>query len=301
MQDARVKEYARLITALNQTGILTVLPRSERPGVIGIDGEEYPIPTQEQLQKIFTRHKGLVARKRRQGFTRLQLTPIAMPLSELVDKVEGAVRKHAAAGAIIRTKRDPGDADMPARVNAGKPPWIWDPVRQAMDTAGLVYFPQTYSECDHGGSSKEEVMRETRFCAVPGWSVGLIEPIPVMPQQGQGEIKGGRSQLEAFSTPRDYLQTLSTSACEGETGWTLEDFLTHFLTQLDTTDQISHDRSDGNALWLLGTFMPNPGQRGKTNLVAVGYWDRGRIYLSVHRSGNRFKMLAARSMVRLGT
>jgi len=42
-------EYARCVTALNRTGILTLLPRSENLGVIGIDGREYPVPTQEQV------------------------------------------------------------------------------------------------------------------------------------------------------------------------------------------------------------------------------------------------------------
>jgi len=43
-------EYARTINALNRTGILTLLPRSENLGVIGIDGQEYAVPTQKQLQ-----------------------------------------------------------------------------------------------------------------------------------------------------------------------------------------------------------------------------------------------------------
>ena len=33
------KEYARCVTALNRTGILTLLPKSQSIGVIGIDGK----------------------------------------------------------------------------------------------------------------------------------------------------------------------------------------------------------------------------------------------------------------------
>jgi hypothetical protein len=36
------KEYTRTISALNRTGILTLLPRSENLGVIGIVSEELP-------------------------------------------------------------------------------------------------------------------------------------------------------------------------------------------------------------------------------------------------------------------
>ena len=295
------KEYARTITALNRTGILTLLPRSENYGVIGIDGEEYPVPTQEQLQGVFTRNNELVDRKMRQGFTQLQLTPIAMPTSQLIDRVKTAVLRHNAAGKIFQTKQDSTDADMPVRVNA-EPIWIWDMVRQAVDTTNLVYFPQAYTDRDHQGLTKEEVMQKTRLCAVPGWSVGLIEPIPIMPQQGQGKVIGGRKQLEAYSSPHDYLRTLSTPTYQGETGWTPEDFLTHFVTQLETTNQVSHDRYDSNALWLLGSYMPNSGF-GLGKLVPVGYWARvrGLMDVSAHRSGNRLRGWVARSTVRLGT
>jgi len=296
------KEYARTITALNRTGILALLPRSENLGVIGIDGKEYPVPTQEQLQEAYTRNKELADRKMRQGFTQLQLTPIVMPTSQLIDRVKSAVLKHATAGKIILTKQNSTDADMPVRVNTGKPLWIWDRVSQAVDTPHLVYFPQAYTDRNHQGLTKEEVIQKTRLCAVPGWSIGLIEPIPIMPQQGQGKMKGGRRQLEAYSTPHDYLRTLSTPTYQEETGWTPEDFLTHFVTQLETTNQVSHDRYDGNALWLLGSYMPNSGF-GLGKLVPVGYWARvtGRMEVSAHRSGNRLRGWVARSTVRLGT
>ncbi|MFZ3385558.1 MAG: hypothetical protein WA120_00095, partial [Candidatus Hydromicrobium sp.] len=46
------REYAHCVTALSRTGILTLLPKSESIGVIGIDGREYPIPTQEQVVEL---------------------------------------------------------------------------------------------------------------------------------------------------------------------------------------------------------------------------------------------------------
>ncbi|RDE17413.1 MAG: hypothetical protein C4K49_02970 [Candidatus Thorarchaeota archaeon] len=294
------KEYARIITALDGTGILTLLPQSESLGVIGIDGKEYPVPTQEQVQEEFARNKELVDRKMRQGFTQLQLTPIAMPTPQLIDRVKAVVLEHAAAGRIIQTKQNRTDADTPVRVRTDEPIWIWTILRQTVDTPNLVYFPQVYTKRDHRGLTKEEVMQSIRLCAVPGWSVGLIEPIPIMPQQGQGKVKGGRKQLEAFSTPRDYLRTLSTPTYQGETGWTPEDFLTHFVTQLETTNQVSHDRYDNNAMWMLGTYMPDSVPYAE--LVPTGYWARptARMYLSAHRTGNRFRLCVARSMVRLG-
>lgn len=294
------KEYTRAIDALKQTGIVSLLPRLKKSGVIGIDGKKYPAPTEEQLLEVFLRNEEMVDRKMRQGFTRLQLTPIAMPVSQLIDLTNTALLKHAAAGKIIQTKRKSTEPDIPVRVNTRDPIWIWERVRKIFDTPNLVYFPQAYTKNDHHGLAKEEVIHTPRLCAVPGWSLGLIEPVPIMPNKGHGKVKGGRKQLEGYSAPRDYLQTLSTPAYQGETGWTLEDFLVYFITRLETKNEASHDRYDNNALWLFGNYIPDI--MPKALLVPVGYWssDVGRkMYMSAHRTANRLKCCVARSMVRL--
>ncbi|GAJ01820.1 unnamed protein product, partial [marine sediment metagenome] len=54
------REYARCVTALNRTDILTHLPKSGKLGVIGIDGREYPLPTQKQVVGLFTHNRELV-------------------------------------------------------------------------------------------------------------------------------------------------------------------------------------------------------------------------------------------------
>jgi len=40
---------------------------------------------------------------------------------------------------------------------------------------------------DHRGQTKAKVINDGRICAFPGWSVGLAENTPVMPEQGQGK------------------------------------------------------------------------------------------------------------------
>ena len=281
------EEYGLALSALERTGVLAPLPETGTPGVVGIDGQEYPVPTMETLQAIFSHNRERVERKTRQGFTRLLLTPLAMPVPQLLRRVETALRERAASGRIL--------------ANAAAPIWVWERVRKALDTHELVYFPLRYTDPGHQGSTKEEVVRDLRFCAVAGWSVGLVEPVPVMPRPGQGEVLGGRRQLEAASSPREYLQTLSAPVYEDETGWTPEDFLTHFLTQLETTGQVGHDRCDGNALWLLGTYLPH--LMPTPHLVPVGYGSRDvgrKMYLTAHRTGNRLKVCVARTVVRLG-
>jgi hypothetical protein len=295
------QEYIRILATLIRTGIVFQLPRSEKLGVIGINGQEYPAPTQEQLQEVFSSNHELIAWKNQQGFTQLQVTPIANSGLVLIDMVKAAISKLALREKILQTKLNSTDPDLVVEVNNRESIWIWDRVRRAVDTLQHVYFPKIYIEPNHQGFTKEEVILNSQLCAVPGWSVGLIEPAPIMPQPGQGRVIAGRTQLEGFFTPRDYLKTLATPPYQGETGWTLEDFLIHFITRLEATHQVSHDRFDNNALWLLGSFFPNV--MPKAQIVMTGYWSReiGRkMYLSAHRTGNRFKFCAARSMVRLG-
>ena len=135
-------EYARCVSALKCTGILTLLPKSEIIGVIGIDGKEYPIPTQEQVVEIFAHNRELAGRKVPQGFDRLEFTPMAMPTSLLIDRMKTAILKHEAEGKIYQTRLSPTDQLIPVRVNTEKQVWIWDTLRQALDTDELVYFPQ---------------------------------------------------------------------------------------------------------------------------------------------------------------
>jgi hypothetical protein len=291
-------EYARCFAALNGTGILTFLPKSERIGVIGIDDAEYPIPTPEQVKELLAQNRELVGRKVQEGFYRLELTPMVMPLPILIERMGAAILRHAAEGKIYRARRSPSDPPIPVRVNSEKHVWIWETLRKALDTDELVYFPQEYSS-DHQGQTKLEIVNNGSICAVPGWSVGLVESLPIMPQPGQGMILGGRKQLEIGSSPREYLQTLRTEAYRGETGKTLEDFIITFLTCLETTNEVSNDVGDNNALWCLGQYLKLP----YAELVPTGRWirDVGRVRLDMHRTGNKIctRSWGASSTVRL--
>jgi len=278
------KEYARCVDALKRTGILTLLPKSESFGVIGIDGREYPVPTLEQVVELFAQNCELVERKVPQGFGRLELTPLAVPIPFLIDRLKEAILQHEAEGNIYQTRRSASDPLIPVRVNKEIHVWIWDTLRQAFDTDELVYFPQEYSS-NHGGQTKLEVINYGCICAVPGWSVGLVERLPIMPLQGQGELLGSRRQLEIGFSPREYLRTIQAEAYQGETGKTLEDFIIQFLTHLESTNEVSHDVGDNNALWCLGQYMKIP----YAELVPTGRWHRavGRVRLDMHRTGNK--------------
>ncbi len=283
---------------MSRTGILTPLPKSKRMGVIGVDGEKYPVPTREQVVKLFAHHRELVSKKVSQGFDRLELTPMAMPVSLLMDRMREAILKHAAEGKILRTRRSTSDPLVPVRVNKEKQVWIWETLRRALDNRKLVYFPREYS-IHHGGQTKLEVIKNGNICAIPGWSVGLVESFPVMPGRGRGKTLGGRKQLEIGSSPNEYLKTLQARVYWGETGKTLEDFIIKFLTRLETTNEVSNDVDDNNAVWCLAQYLKVP----YAQLVPTGRWVRrvGRARLDMHRTNNKLctKSWGASTVVRL--
>jgi hypothetical protein len=131
--------------------------------------------------------------------------------------------------------------------------------------------------------------------------VGLVEDLPIMPEQGRGKTLGGRRQLEIGHSPREYLEVLQTQTYEGETGKTLEDFITEFLAHLEETNEVSNDVNDHNALWCLGQYL----KISYAELVPTGRWFRnvGRARLDMHRTNNKLctKSWGASSTVRLGT
>lgn len=56
-------EYEKCIRLLEKAGIINSIQNSQRFGMIVIDGAEYPVPSQEQVNEIFTRNEELVERK----------------------------------------------------------------------------------------------------------------------------------------------------------------------------------------------------------------------------------------------
>ncbi len=277
-------EYARIITALDRAGILARLPQSGCPGVMGSDGTEYPVPTHEQVQKIFVRNRDLTERKIPQGFSCLELTPLAMPAHHLIDRMETSILCHGSEKTIFQARGSADEPQIPVRVNAEKHVWIWENLQEALDAERLVYFPKEYSD-NHRGMTRSEVIHNPGICAVPGWSVGLVESNPFQPEQGEGKTLGGRKQLEIGLSPNEYLRVLESLEYAGETGKTLEDFMTSFLTRLETTGEVSNDVDDNNALWCLAQYLRVP----YAQLVPTGRWHRkvGRVRLDMHRSNNK--------------
>jgi len=292
------KEYTRCIETLAKSGVIGPLPKSGSIGAIGIDGKEYPVPTLGQVLGLFSGNRELVEKKFPQGFDRLELVPMAAPVLFLADLMRATILRRMAEGKIFRTRRGPFDPLVPVRVNKEKHVWIWETLKEILDTDGLVYFPEEYL-VSHRGQTKSEVIANRRICAVPGWSVGLSESLPIMPGQGEGKIVAGRKQLEIGFSPNEYRSILQGQAYHGETGNTLEDFIVRFISRLEETGEVSNDIIDANALWCLAQYVKIP----YADCVPVGRWHRtlGRARLDMHRSNNKLctKNCGGATVVRL--
>ncbi|MBI9047172.1 MAG: hypothetical protein JEZ06_21980 [Anaerolineaceae bacterium] len=295
------KEYTRCVRAIKRANMLSNLSKPKTIGVIGIDGEEYPIPSLKQVTLLFDQNRELVRKKMSQGFDRLELTPLAIQEPLLISQLKTAILKQGAQGTIHQTRKSPSDPLIPLRVNSEKQVWVWETLLQVIDAEELVFFPQEYSS-NHMGQTKLEIINNGNICAVPGWSIGLVENLRVMPEKGEGITLGGRKQLEIGLSPREYLELLQTPAYIGETGKTLEDFITKFLTHLVTTTEVCHDRNDNNALWFLGLYVKYRDDL-KSDFVPTGWWHReyGRVRLDAHRPDNKLctKSWGGASVVRL--
>ncbi|MDP2792027.1 MAG: hypothetical protein Q8O15_09770 [Rectinemataceae bacterium] len=293
-------DYARRVSALTRTGIIETLPGLGRPGVIGIDGAEYSLPALDQVLSLFATNADFLRGKVSQGFDRLELVPMAAPASRLMSRMQDAIVAHGAEGKIFRTGQTASGPSIPVRVNKEKIVWIWETLREAFTANELVYFPKRYVPIDHGGKTKLEALHDPRICAVPGWSIALTESASIMPAQGQGASIGGRKQIETGLSPNEYLRLLKEPGYEGETGKTLEDFITGFTTRLDECDEVSNDVDDNNAAWCLAHYL----KISYADLVPTGRWHRsvGRVRLDMHRSNNKrcTKSFGAPTVVRLG-
>lgn len=246
-------EYAARINSLQETGILAQLS-DERVGVRGIDNKEYPLPALEELKELFDKNKDLVAEKTKQGFTRLLLTPLAMPVRDFERHIDTTLRKHESEGKLFL---DPftyqGPDERPGRVH----PWAAVIIASDIESPDLIYFPKGFEEGKtNGGITKEQAVQDTNVCAFPGWSVGLIEDISEVAQEGEAKTIEGRKQLERGEHPEVVLERLQTQPYRGETGLTPEDFLTEFITHLEETN---HVIQDSGQLFLIGAFIPDEG------------------------------------------
>ncbi|MBU1119322.1 hypothetical protein KKH43_05565 [Patescibacteria group bacterium] len=267
------KQYEEKAKILNELGLLEILPESGEIGIVGIDGKEYPFPSEEQIRaEIFKNPetKELFETKMNQGFTELEITPFGLPLERLIDAAKKTILKHYKEGTLFGTRKNQDDESEPLeplKLDENVPLSIWEELKDADTTGELIYYPQEFSK-NHHGKTKQELLDASRNSLFPGFNVYLREKDINIPQGGQGKTQGNRKQLEAGKSSEEYLKILQTQEeYHHESGQTSEDWLTLFTTHLEKTNQVIDNEEEGCSDRLIGSY------NFVTKSVPDAYWD----------------------------
>lgn len=289
-------QYEAQLAILNQSGVLQLLPERGDVGIVGLDPEhpdrarEYPVPSFEAISEAVREQAEELETKTGQGFNKLLLVPVAQPLDKLKQMYGDLLLAHHQRGQLFNSEGKPQDLD------TSEPVWAWDQYKNADIEGKLVYYPKSF-ESQHRGITKQELLTETLNSPFPGWEVKLVEDLPNLPARGDGETIGGRKQVEAGNSPREYLKQPQTdSQYQNEDGFTPDDWLTEAIVHLEATNQVLDDwQGKGKISYLTGSYFP------ASDEVPLAYFrrDSRRAYLAGDNPGYRYGDYSVRRSVRV--
>lgn len=227
------KQYENQIQALTNADILEELSDG-RLGILGVDGNEYPVPTLDEVyERIDPRKIEGLKRKQEQGFTELLLVPFAMDVSKLIKKYEEVVRTHKNAGILKNASGENLEIETA---------YISPDITQS----SLVYYPQDYYDREHAYNTKVDILNSKRNWG--GWITQLVEDRPRLIVDNRSRPDGSPfPNLDPSTSPKpaDFQRLLNGSSYRHETGLTLEDWLTYAISRLER-DGVHIDDFDEN-------------------------------------------------------
>ena len=268
------KQYTELARALNEVGLLEIIEETGEKGIIGIDGKPYPIPTIENIKAELLKNREIYELKMKQGFTKINLVPIALPIAKLIAVYKEQLLDHFKRGKLFYPPENPNDKPEPIpkdKFNPKEPLYVWEEWSNADVDGSLKYYPDNFDKDNNGGLSKKELMAELAKTKFSGWIIELIEDCPYVPREGKGKTKEGRKQLEAELSPIEYKNKLADDqAYNREDGQTVDSCLTQAITELHTKNQVMDDyQGHGSANWLLGNYQ------AALDCLPCFFWNRG--------------------------
>jgi len=277
-QKELTKQYEFQKKIFEKAGILEKLSTGEMV-IKGIDNQNYTFPKMEEISKMMKENQEVLQTKIEQGFQKLLIVPFGMKLDDLIERYKQVILEHHKAGKLLATKKDPSEPDEKLELDEKDPIYVWDKYKNADTEGKLVYYPKEFSQENHQGKTKKEILEQTK----QGFNILLIEDLPNIPREGKGEEVGGREQLEANKPPNEYLNALQDeSIYQNETGLTPEDQLTYAILHLEQTDQVIDDYSGhGSASYQLGAYFP------ASDRVPGASWRRGSRQANLSRYNPR--------------
>ena len=275
------KQYIEKAQILNKNGLLHVLTQSQEFGIIGPDGQEYPFPKLETIKAEMLENREFYQTKMSQGFTEMEIVPF-LELEKLIKTVEKAILRHHKEGKLFATKKDASDPNeklVPLELKENQPLFVWDEYLKAEENGTLIYDPQEFSQNNHRGKDKMEMLKYLEKSSFPGYLVRLREKNVNIPRAGQGKTLNGRKQLEAGLNSREYLKALQEKKeYQGEAGQNAEDWLIKFLTHLEKTNEVIDNwQGNGSVALLIGAyFTASDGVPGGSWFRSLRQADLGR-------------------------
>jgi hypothetical protein len=256
-------QYEGLVGVFTKTDVLHRLESGEM-GIVGIDGNEYPIPTVEDVLSQIREKAEVLGPKMEQGFRKLLVVPFGMKIDDLANKYGQVLLEHHQNGTLFATKDEESECDSPLELDTSKPVWLSNIYGNADVSGELIYYPKEFSASSNG-TTKGELLEAQGA----GWKILLVEDLPNLPAQNFGKMVGSRLQLEANKTPTHYLELLNSDPMyENEIGMTPEDWLTYALLHLEETNQVIDDLDgDGKAAYLPGAYF-------NMDYVPLAFWAR---------------------------
>jgi len=273
-------QYEKAISGYREFGWLKTLT-SGQEGIIGENGQEYPVPSFREIQKGLIANKEFFAEKfATLENSRIHLTPFALSPAAMADGYGRLIEDHFTEIRVEGDRRIP-DKNKTKLFGVDGEPLELRADKQNIYFSGLfnnlTYFPEWQEKKGSvkaaGGMTKEEALAK-----LGGWQIIIIEDIPLAPEKGQGKIiekeikikgkikKVKRTQVVGGLNAAEQYKLLKR---QNEVGFTTEDWISFATLHLKEKKVVlDDDKSTIYYCRLLGASTTD-------GYVPYAYWDRG--------------------------
>lgn len=288
--EAWIEKFQRLGLTFEHEGIPAIrgIPLEE-----GQEGELYPVPSVEAFKGQFTVQDLLFARdminevnastenteEREDQYPQLLMTPFALPLKSIMEKMGPAIRKLA---------ESPGWRERMNAVEDWEP--VWRSWNLESDVSGdLLYFPNEFSNNSRGKTKCQVLQQQDTKNPLRGYQ-GLIV-------DGRREIdratiikSSGEEEQVQYKNAHDLLGELQVN---GRSGLSPEDVLMLYLLGAERGDPFDQE----NTVWLLASYL------NSARAVPVSFWfdHIARVVLRKDRPGHEWNGQGSRAARRAGS
>lgn len=252
--------------------------------------EFFPFPTEEQIRAELTgEKKEFYELKIKQGFTRIQITPI-IPLVQIYETLRDVTRKHDGDDYLVVDRSEPVRMFLDDSYNE----------KEYLET--MIYFVDKYPEVNKyskeecGGFSKKELLEQSLMTPFPGYMVELKQENPLIHGESQDVKIGDRLNLGVGKYSAYFLKEIKKKEYVGERLITVDSLFIEAINNFESGDGILHDWSKNLACLAPGTYC------AQSDAVPFFGWENrnGQFELFNQSPFNSTKKGGTATFVRLG-